>query len=295
MTLKINAVVKKFDKTTILDQLSLEVPKGSIFGLVGVNGAGKSTLLRSIAGVYQLDSGDITFEGQDTYKNEKIRKEIFLVADDIYYPFAATINSLKAFYESFYHLDVEAYNKYLKMFHLDPTKPISNFSKGKKRQTALVFALAIKPRLLLLDEAFDGLDPVVRYTFKKALAELIEDEGITVIISSHNLKELENICDRYGILENGKIADYGDLLENKANINKYQIAFKEERELEDFKEFDVMHYSKLGKVITLVIKGDQETIVAKLKELDPILLDVLNVNFEELFIYEIESREVNHE
>ena len=206
----------------------------------------------------------------------------------MYFPFASTINALKDFYSSFYDFNEEYYHKYLEVFHLDANKPISNFSKGMKRQTALVFALAIRPKLLLLDEAFDGLDPFVRYTFKKILTELLEDNESTVIISSHNLKELENICDSYGILENGKIDNYGDLMSNKANINKYQIAFNDEKTKEDFTSFDLLHYSQLGKVITLVIKGNQDEVVKKLEAMHPLILDVLSVTFEELFIYEIE-------
>lgn len=295
MGLKIEGVTKSFKYLKVLDSINLEITKGSVFGLVGVNGSGKSTLLRSIAGIYSLDDGHIYFENEDTYANPNIRKDIFLVADDLYYSFASTINTLKDFYASFYSFDENEFQKYLKIFHLDPNKQINNFSKGMKRQVSLVFALAIKPKLLLLDEAFDGLDPLVRYTFNKQLAELLEDEDITVIISSHNLKELENICDTYGILENGKIENYGDLSVNKANISKYQLAFNDEKTIDDFKEFNVLHYSKIGKVITLVIKGDKEETIEKLEQFNPLILDVLSVNFEELFIYEVENKEHQYE
>lgn len=288
MSLKVEGIVKKFKDTKVLNSIDLTIEKGNVFGLVGVNGAGKSTLLRSIAGIYKLDEGHIYFEDKDTFNDPSIRKDIFLVGDDLYFPFASTINALKDFYSSFYDFNEEYYHKYLEVFHLDANKPISNFSKGMKRQTALVFALAIRPKLLLLDEAFDGLDPFVRYTFKKILTELLEDNESTVIISSHNLKELENICDSYGILENGKIDNYGDLMSNKANINKYQIAFNDEKTKEDFTSFDLLHYSQLGKVITLVIKGNQDEVVQKLEAMHPLILDVLSVTFEELFIYEIE-------
>jgi len=153
-----------------------------------------------------------------------------------------------------------------------------------KRQTLLLFALAIKPKLLLLDEAFDGLDPLVRMNLKRNLYDFIQDSDATIIISSHNLKELEDICDSYGILENGNIATYGDLLESKANINKYQLAFKEDIDESFFEQFDVLHKNREGSVYTLVIKGDKEEVVKKLKELDPLILDTLSVNFEELFI-----------
>ena len=291
--LSINNVTKGFENKVVLKDLNLEVNDGSIFGLVGVNGSGKSTLLRSIVGIYKLDNGKIEFDGINTYKDEKIRKDIFFVSDDPYYSLASNIKNLKEFYSSYYTIDEEAYQKNLKLFGLDENKQINAFSKGMKRQTMLLFALAIKPKLLLLDEAFDGLDPIVRHNLKKSLYEFIEENDATIIISSHNLKELEDICDSYGILEDGHIETYGDLLESKQNINKYQIAFKNNIDETIFNEFELLHKSKEGSVYTLVIKGDKEEIVNKLNKYEPILLDTLSVNFEELFIYEHEGGNQN--
>lgn len=284
--LEIKNVTKAFKDKSVLDDVSLNIDHGSIFGLVGVNGAGKSTLLRSVAGIYSLDDGLVLFEGLDTHIDVEIRKRIFLVSDDPYYPYGSSIKSLKMFYKSFYDFDEEVYQKYLNLFKLSETDNISNFSKGMKRQALLLIALACKPELLLLDEAFDGLDPIVRAHIKNALSDLIEDNNSLIIISSHNLKELEDICDSYGILENGHIETYGDLLESKANINKYQLAFKEEVDIEMFKGFDVLYKNMEGRIITLVIKGNREDVSKKLETLNPLILDVLNVNFEELFIYE---------
>lgn len=284
--LEIKNVTKAFKDKSVLDDVSLNIDHGSIFGLVGVNGAGKSTLLRSIAGIYSLDDGLVLFEGLDTQIDVEIRKRIFLVSDDPYYPYGSSIKSLKMFYKSFYDFDEEIYQKYLNLFKLSETDNISNFSKGMKRQALLLIALACKPELLLLDEAFDGLDPIVRVHIKNALSDLIEDNNSLIIISSHNLKELEDICDSYGILENGHIETYGDLLESKAIINKYQLAFKEEVDIEMFKGFDVLYKNMEGRIVTLVIKGNREDVSKKLEALNPLILDVLNVNFEELFIYE---------
>lgn len=284
--LEIKNVTKAFKDKSVLDDVSLNIDHGSIFGLVGVNGAGKSTLLRSVAGIYSLDDGLVLFEGLDTHIDVEIRKRIFLVSDDPYYPYGSSIKSLKMFYKSFYDFDEEVYQKYLNLFKLSETDNISNFSKGMKRQALLLIALACKPELLLLDEAFDGLDPIVRVHIKNALSDLIEDNNSLIIISSHNLKELEDICDSYGILENGHIETYGDLLESKANINKYQLAFKEEVDIELFKDFDVLYKNMEGRIVTLVIKGNREDVSKKLEALNPLILDVLNVNFEELFIYE---------
>ena len=284
--LEIKNVTKAFKDKSVLDDVSLNIDHGSIFGLVGVNGAGKSTLLRSVAGIYSLDDGLVLFEGLDTHIDVEIRKRIFLVSDDPYYPYGSSIKSLKMFYKSFYDFDEEVYQKYLNLFKLSETDNISNFSKGMKRHALLLISLACKPELLLLDEAFDGLDPIVRVHIKNALSDLIEDNNSLIIISSHNLKELEDICDSYGILENGHIETYGDLLESKANINKYQLAFKEEVDIELFKDFDVLYKNMEGRIVTLVIKGNREYVSKKLEALNPLILDVLNVNFEELFIYE---------
>ena len=287
--LNIDRVSKSFGDRNVLKGLDLTIDKGTIFGLVGVNGAGKSTLLRCIAGIYRCDEGRVLFCDEDTYINEKIRKDIFLVNDDPYYPLAADIRSLKEFYASCYDIDEKAYLNALEMFHLDEKKTINSFSKGMKRQTLLLFALAIRPKLLLLDEAFDGLDPIVRYDLRRSLYEFMQESGATVIISSHNLKELEDICDSYGILEDGRISTFGDLLESKQNINKYQLAFKEGFDESFFEQFDVVRMSKEGSVYSLVIRGNRDEIVEKLKEADPLILDTLQVNFEELFIYEHEG------
>ncbi len=288
--LKIEHIEKNFGKKSVLKDLNLEVQDGSIFGLVGVNGAGKSTLLRLIAGVYEPDNGAIELDDQDTWLDPEVRKGILFVSDEQYYPIGSTIASTKALYQAMYDFDEEKYQEYLQMFELDEKSSIVNLSKGNKRRVSLLFALSVHPKLLLLDEAYDGLEPLARLRFKKALAQLIEDEGVTVVISSHNLKELEDICDSYGILEDGHIISYGDLLQSRNLINKYQVVFAEEKSKEDFKDFDVLNFVQEGRVIQLVLRGEVEEVTAKLEKMNPVLLDVLQVNFEELFIYELEGR-----
>ena len=293
--LKISHLYKSFKDKEVLKDLNLEVQEGSIFGLVGINGAGKSTLLRLIAGVYRADGGTITLNDQDTYVDASVRGRIAFVSDEQYYPLGSTIDSLKLLYASMYDFDEEAYRKYLDMFELDPKMSVPNLSKGMKRRVSLLFALSIRPDLILLDEAYDGLEPLARLRFKKALTDLIEDEHVSVIISSHNLKELEDICDTYGILEDGRIISYGDLLQSKERINKYQAAFREELPEDAFKDLDVLHCEKQGRVYNLVIRGPQEEVTEALNRLNPVILDVLQVNFEELFIYELESRGTRYE
>lgn len=293
--LKIGNLYKSFGNKQVLKDLNLEVQEGSIFGLVGINGAGKSTLLRLIAGVYQADQGTITLNGEDTFRNPAIRKEIAFVSDEQYYPLGCTIKSLRLLYESMYDFDEASFRKYMDIFALEENMSVTNLSKGMKRRVSLLFALSVHPKLILLDEAYDGLEPLARLRFKQILAELLEEEQITVIISSHNLKELEDICDSYGILEDGRIISYGDLLETRDLINKYQAAFPHEVTKDDFRDFDVLHFEQEGRVCRLVIRGDRDEVTEKLNAMSPLILDVLQTNFEELFIYELESRGEMHE
>lgn len=286
--LKIEGLSKNFGKMEVLKQLDLAVQDGSIYGLVGINGAGKSTLLRCIAGVYEPETGSVKLNGHDTFHDVKIRKKIAFVSDEQYYPIGSTILTLRQMYESLYDFDHDAYEKYMKLFELDEKASVLNLSKGNKRRVALVMALSTKPDLLLLDEAYDGLEPLVRYRFRQVLAELVE-EGVSVIISSHNLKELEDICDSFGILDGGRILTHGDLEESKEQINRYQVAFNTDSE-QNFGGFDILHVEREGRVYRLVIRGKEEEVMEKLKEMNPVLVDVLPVNFEELFIYELEGR-----
>ena len=293
--LKIQNLYKAFGDKEVLKDLNLVVEDGSIFGLVGVNGAGKSTLLRLISGVYKADAGTITLNDQDTYRDESIRRDIAFVSDEQYFPIGSTIGSLKLLYENMYGFDEQAFQRYLEVFALKEDMVVTNLSKGNKRRTALLFALSIHPKLILLDEAYDGLEPLARLRFKQILTELIEDEQISVIISSHNLKELEDICDSFGILEDGRIISYGDLLQSKEQINKYQIVFEQEQDKEVFKDLDILHFENEGRVYKIVIRGNEEDVTEKLNTLKPVLMDILQVNFEELFIYELESRGMKHE
>lgn len=288
--LDIRNLSKNFKKKEVLKNLCLTVPDKSIVGLVGVNGAGKSTLLRSIAGVYAPEKGSITLDGKSTYYDMETKKKIAFVSDEAYFPMGATINSLKLFYECMYDFDRSAFSRYLNMFELDPKASISTFSKGMKRRVSLMFALSVHPKLLLLDEAYDGLEPLARLHFKNALTDLLEDEDVSVVISSHSLKELEDICDSFAMLENGSIMSGGDLTESKGNINKFQLAFREDLSREDFAGLNILQFEKEGQVYKLVIRGDEFMVEEKLRAMNPILLNVLPVNFEELFIYELESR-----
>jgi ABC-2 type transport system ATP-binding protein len=288
--LKSEHLYKSFRTKEVIRDLNIEVRTGSIFGLVGVNGAGKSTLLRMIAGVYTPDQGVILLDGENIHRNAGVRKKIAFVPDEPYCPNGSTISSVQMLYESMYDFDAEWFTKACLEFGLDEKAPLAGLSKGMKRRASILLSLAVNPDLLLLDEAYDGLEPLARMQVKKLLAERIEEKGMSVIISSHSLRELEDICDSFGILENGQINEYGDLIETKGKVNKYQAAFKEEVNREMFSGLDILKFSTEGRVVQMVIRGEEETVRAELQKHDPVLIDVLPVTFEELFIYELENR-----
>ena len=288
--IEIKGVTKALGNNLVLDEVNLSIEEGKVFGLVGVNGAGKSTLLRCLAGIYKPESGEVVINGKQVYENPHVKQDIVLINDDPYYPLNATVDDIKNLYASFYALDEKRYETYVSLFKLDRKKVINNFSKGMKRQVFLIMALAISPKVLILDEAFDGLDPFVRLTFKRALTDLIEEKNITVIISSHNLRELEDICDSFGVLENHHIVTSGDIQEGKDNIHKMQLVFKDNVTKDMLTNLDIIHFDQVGRVMSLVVKGNIDEIKAELNQYHPLLMEVLAISFEEMFIYEMEER-----
>ena len=254
--LTIEHLNKSFGQKAVLQDISLELKDGSVCGLVGINGAGKSTLLRLIAGVYQSDGGMIRFNGKNPWEEESIRREISFVADEPYTPMGATIRTMRVLYESMYDFDGGFFETMQKEFELDENKPLTQFSKGMKRRASILFGLSTHPKLLLLDEAYDGLEPLARLRFKQILTQRIEEENITVLIASHNLRELEDICDTYSILKDGHIAQYGDLIEDKNLLKKYQVAFDHEVTKEDFRQFEIVRFRSEGRVAVSAVKAE---------------------------------------
>ena len=289
--LKIRSLTKKFKEKTVLMDVNLDIHSGSVFGLIGPNGSGKSTLLKIMAGIMKPDLGCICIDDERVFDNPNVKRDILLISDDPFYFFNATLKDMKEFYRVWYpNLNDEIYEKYRAIFKLDENKTLKNFSKGMKRQSFIVLALAISPKYLFLDEAIDGLDPVMRLTFKRAISKMIEEKEMTVIISSHNLRELEDICDTFGILEDNTIRTAGYVDETKENIHKIQLAFKEEKREDDFKALDLLSMHVQSRVVNLVVKGDIEKIKNYLNTMDPLMMEVLNVNLEEVFIYEMEKK-----
>ena len=283
----VKGLTKKFGTKTVLENADISVERGSICGLIGINGAGKSTLLRLIATVLRPDRGEILIDGKAAFESEDVKRNIFFLPDEPYYDAGVTGEKLKALYSAFYPFDDEIFRAYTGKFSLDTTKPIRNFSKGMKRQLFISVALACKPKLLLLDEAFDGLDPLARLEFKRGLISLQED-GCTVVIASHSLRELEDICDSYILIDNTGVA-CGKIDTALGQMMKLQLAFEGDIEEEDL-PLKCLHYEKTGRVITVVTRGDREKIMAKLAAMKPLILEEIPMDFEDMFIEEVKSR-----
>lgn len=287
--IEIKNLSKSYGKTSVLEKVNLTVSEGSVFGLVGINGAGKSTLLRLISGVLKPDEGEILVDGEPVYENEKAKGKMFFLPDDPYYTPNINGKGLAELYKTFYAFDEETYACYLDKFKLSEKVPIRNFSKGMKRQVFVSLALAVKPEYLLLDEAFDGLDPLARLVFKRGLIELVEEKNSAVIISSHSLRELEDISDCYGLLDHKTIACSGELESDLEKIHKFQAVFEGEID-ESMLGFAPMSFGKTGRVVKIVAKGDSEEILRLLNALHPLFVEEIPVDFEELFACEVESR-----
>ena len=279
-----------FGKTRVLENLNLSVPDGCIMGLVGINGAGKSTLLRICSGVYTPNTGEVLYDGKNVL-SEKTRKDIFFLPDDPYYTTHSTGKSLFAMYKVFYpNIDKIKFTEYLRAYSIDEKKPIRNFSKGMRRQLFIALALAAKPKYLLLDEAFDGLDPLSRLTFKKAINETVEENGTTVIISSHSLRELEDFCDCYALIDNKTVASSGEIAESVNRLCKFQLAFTEEKDGSIFGGLPVVSIEKSGRFFRIILEGSAEEMRTELEKRMPAVIDEMPVDFEELFISSVEKK-----
>ena len=284
--IEIQGLKKSYGTKLVLDGVHLTVPDGAKFGLVGINGAGKSTLLRLIADVLRPDEGAILLDGESVTGNAKKRKELFFLPDDPYYASGTTVAKLIELYRTFYPFDRALFDKYASVFGLQLATPIRNFSKGMKRQAFAALALACRPRYLLLDEAFDGLDPLARLELKRGL---IEQEDCTVLISSHSLRELEDICSGFALLDGGTIADAGDIHDALGKVHKFQFALEKEVRREDI-PFECLSFEAEGRVARIVVRGDAENLMRMLEALHPLFVEEIAVDFEELFLCEVQKR-----
>ena len=288
--IEIKNLCKSFDGTVdVLKDLNCSIPDNAIYGLVGANGSGKSTLLRCINSIYKATSGEIVVDGLPSYDNEEIKKEMVFVPDDLFFYPGYSLYDTAKYYQSMYdNFDLEFVFDTARKLKLDFDKSINTFSKGMRRQCAIICALATNAKYIFFDETFDGIDPVVRQYFKKLIASQMTKKDTTVIMTSHNLRELEDICDNLGLIYNQKILFESDVNTLKTNMLKVQISLKEDFDEDTFSKLDVLSYKRIGKVATLII-NDKKGTKKYLESLKPIILDYLPLTLEEIFIYQMEA------
>ena len=286
--IEMNHVTKTFGRFKALDDLTMTVPRGAVFGLVGPNGAGKSTAIRHLAGVYRPDCGEITLEGKSIYENPTAKERIGIIPDDIFFFPSATMEDMKKFYQGIYpKFDESLYHKLFDAFDLPKKAPLRRFSKGMQKQAAFHLTLCTRPDVLILDEPVDGLDPVMRRQVWSLILSDVAQYETTVLISSHNLRELEDICDHVGIMDHGKMLLQRSLADMQGNTHKLQIVGEIPEGL------DILHSSSSGRLNTLIVRGDAEAITARVSQTRPAYFDLLPLSLEEIFIYELGG--VNYE
>ena len=284
--IQVNKLIKTFDGFRALDGLDIHVPKGAVYGLVGPNGAGKSTVIRHLAGIYRQDSGEVLIDGQPVYENPEIKGRIAYIPDDIFYYTQATINDMMKFFRSVYpRFSQERFEKLEELFNLDRKQPMRKLSKGMQKQAAFWLAMSQCPDVVILDEPVDGLDPVMRRQVWSALLSDVAENGTTVLVFSHNLRELEDVCDHVGIMNHGKMLLERSLSELQDNIVKIQLALPEDRQLPE--GLDILHHSLTGRLHQLILRGRAEELTNRLSAVQPLFLDVLPLSLEEIFIYEL--------
>ena len=284
--LETKKLVKTFDGFRALDELDLSVPKGAVYGLVGPNGAGKTTLIRHLAGILRPDSGEVLLDGSPVYENTEAKRRMAVIPDDVFYYTQASTADMMKFYKGVWsNFDVDRYEKLREAFTLDDKKPVRTLSKGMQKQAAFWLALSLRPEVLILDEPVDGLDPVMRRQVWSLVLADVAENGTTVLVSSHNLRELEDVCDHVGIMNRGKNLLERSLSELQDNVAKILIALPEGTELP--KDLEMLHESATGRLRTLILRGRPEQLTDRLQILEPLFMDAVPLSLEEIFIYEL--------
>ena len=286
--IEVKKLVKTFDGFTALDSATLTVPRGAVYGLVGPNGAGKSTLLRHITGVYRQDSGQVLVNGVPVFENRHAKERIVSIPDDWFYYNQSTIREMAKLYAGMYpQFDGGRFEKLRELFHLPEKKPIRRMSKGMQRQAAFWITMSCLPEYLVLDEPVDGLDPVMRRQVWQVLLDDVSARGTTVLLSSHNLRELEDVCDHVGIMDKGKVLLERTLSDLQDNTVKIQVAYKTAEEPTLPTELQILHHTQVGRVHTYIMRGSSEEICRRMQITDPVLLEAIPLTLEEIFIYEL--------
>ena len=280
---------KAFGTVKAVNKATLDVGVREVFGLVGSNGAGKSTLLRMMAGIIKPDEGEIQIDGMPVYENEEAKKLFFYISDDSYFPANYTAMDLVRFYRNFYpQFRTRFFHELMEQFHLEENRRIATFSKGMKKLVSVICGVCAGTDYLFCDETFDGLDPVMRQTVKSIFIGDMEERNLTPIIASHNLRELEDICDHVGLLHKGGILLSKDLEDMKLNIHKLQCVLVPGMNVADLKTLDIIHADARGSLCTLTVRGTREEIEARMEQYHPIFAEIIPLSLEEIFISETE-------
>lgn len=286
--IEVRNLVKEFDGFRALDGAEMHVKRGAIYGMVGPNGAGKSTLIRHLTGVYRQDEGEVLIDGEPVYENPAIKAKYAYIPDDLFYFLQANVYEMKRFYQGMYpNFDEKMFERLREFFpKINPKKAIRSLSKGMQKQVGFWLSVCCRPELLILDEPVDGLDPVMRRQIWGIIMADVAEKNTTVVVSSHNLRELEDVCDHVGIMHQGKVIIERSLSELQSSVSKIQVAFHSEMpKLPE--DFEVLHMSNAGRVYTLIVKGNPQNAKRVLEEMHPMLVDVLPLTLEEIFIYEL--------
>lgn len=288
--IEVRKVSKAFENIKAVNDVTVKITEKNVFGLVGTNGAGKSTVLRMIAGVYKPDAGIVLVDEKPIFDKMETKKKLFFIADEPYFFANTTAEEMQKYYASVYEeFDTEQFYRYLSHFDLNKGRKVNTYSKGMKKQLALLLGICSKTKYLLCDETFDGLDPVMRQGVKSIFAEEIEKRGMTPIIASHNLRELEDICDHVGLLHKGGVLLSKDLEEMKCNIQKVQCVFKKaEDEKATMEQLDILKDERRGSLHTFTVRGSREKIMTAFEKADTVFCEVLPLSLEEIFISETE-------
>ncbi len=287
--ISVTGVSKQFDKIQALNQVSTSIQKGSIFGLIGSNGAGKSTFLRLLAGIYRPDAGQILIDGEPVYENDTLKQRIFYISDDqFYFPNSNMEEMAKYFSVMYQRFSYEKFRELTDLFRLDAKRKLNTFSKGMQKQAHIILALSCQPDYLFCDETFDGLDPVMRQAVKRLLADAVMEHQMTPIIASHNLRELEDICDHIGLLHQGGVIFERELDYLQSSIHKVQCAFTSPKQQADFTGLDIVTLEQRGSLSVLIVRGQADETEARIKSMNPLYCELLPLTLEEIFITEME-------
>ncbi|UNL86655.1 ABC transporter ATP-binding protein [Priestia koreensis] len=279
---------KEFEDIEAVKNVTLHVKKGSIYGLLGSNGAGKTTLLKMLCGIYKQDSGTISVMDQSVFENVEVKQKLIFIPDALYFFPQSTIKQMGQFYRSVYaDWNEERFQKLRSVFNIDLNKKVHRLSKGMQRQVAFWLTLSAMPDILVLDEPLDGLDAVMRKKIKNLLIQDVAEREMTILISSHNLREVEDLCDHVGILHNGELMIEKDLDDLKSDVHKIQVAFKRDVPMGLLEKLNVLYEEKRGSVMLFIVRGKEDAVTRLIDSYNPVIFDLLPLTLEEIFIYEM--------